>query len=1270
MCILKGLKRLQIAVLVLLVTSFGVALSGCGGAGAGVPSTSVAATSAVAVAPTAVTCSASPAQVVQGQPTTISAALLHASTPMTMRFSASAGQLSQSGNSATLASTGVDPGTVTVTCQAVDGTGSGASATTSIQVAAAPLTTSTTLTATQTAGTAGSPVALHATVLSSSVISDGSVSFLDGMQKIGTVTISAAGTASLTTTALAVGNHTISAAYSGTTALQASSSPSTTVSIEAPPVPPTVSCAALPSSVTAGQAATITASIASPSGRSTTVRFSTSAGVLTAQGSTASLNSSGLGSGVITVTCQVVDDLGQTASAVANVSVSAALSSTSLMLTSSSSPATSGKPLTLTALLTAVGGVPTGSVSFVDGGTVLGTANVSASGLATLVTSSLSTGTHVLSATYAGSAKLIASASAPMSLVVSEAAVAPTIACSASPSSITAGDLSTVVATANSLSNRAVTVHFSTSAGSLSQSGNSAILTSKGLPTGMVNIGCVATDDLGQTASASTSVAVKAPLMVTTTVLNATPNPATVGKSVTLTASVLGATSGSINFTDGGNSLGSAPIASGGTAVLTTSALSQGNHTLSASFGGDALTASSTSGAYPLVIAAAPLPPTIACSATPSSINIGDPATIVAMPNSASNRSLTLHFSSSAGSISQNGSTATLNSTGVAAGLVSISCQVTDDLGQIASASTSIAVKTRLIQTTTSIAANPNAAVVGQPVTLTGSVAGATAGTLNFSDGNQMLGSAAVSSSGGATLVTSKLTQGTHALWAAFTGTSTAATSSSGSVSLVVSPAAAPPTVACSAQPSSINPGDTATVIASAKSASNRSVSVSFATTTGTLSPNGGSAALNSAGAATGLAVITCNAVDDLGQTASATASVWINAGQGEQALTAFDFTDSIGVNIHLHFGNTPYVTNFPGLLNSMVDMGVTHYRNGVDPWAAPFEFANAEALAAVGIKGNWLIDTRDTAQNINDIVASAPHSVDAFEGPNEDDVNTGAVLSNFMQLLHDTVRSNPKTANLPIYGPTLVQFNSLTTQASVAANDDYASMHDYYFPRFPETPAYGANLFGCGAYGTMDFNICVAGVISPGHPVVSTETGYVSGTQSDEALGRYFPRILFGHLGKRVMRTYLYEMLENVDSPGYGLVRLDMTPKPGFYAIKSLITLFKDARFNTPGKLQYTLSGTMDNVQHVVFQKSDGTYMMAIWLGVASANPVAPYETYTITPQVVNIATQTPVGAASVSILDDEGHLTSSPVRTTNGATTVSINDRVTIVSFAPRNQ
>ncbi len=83
---------------------------------------------------------------------------------------------------------------------------------------------------------------------------------------------------------------------------------------------------------------------------------------------------------------------------------------TTTSIASSLNPSNAGQAVTFTASVIGSGGPPTGTVTFKDGGTVIGTAAV-AGGVATFTTTALTVGSHTISASYGGSAIFGASAS-------------------------------------------------------------------------------------------------------------------------------------------------------------------------------------------------------------------------------------------------------------------------------------------------------------------------------------------------------------------------------------------------------------------------------------------------------------------------------------------------------------------------------------------------------------------------------------------------------------------------------------------------------------------------------------------------------------------------------------------------------------------------------------------------------------------------------------------------------------------------------------------
>lgn len=74
-----------------------------------------------------------------------------------------------------------------------------------------------------------------------------------------------------------------------------------------------------------------------------------------------------------------------------------------------------------------------------------------------------------------------------------------------------------------------------------------------------------------------------------------------------------------------------------------------------------------------------PQPPTVSCSANPSTVRPGETATITAQGNSPDNKNLTYSYKSSAGNVSGNGPSATLSTEGAQPGPITVTCSVADD---------------------------------------------------------------------------------------------------------------------------------------------------------------------------------------------------------------------------------------------------------------------------------------------------------------------------------------------------------------------------------------------------------------------------------------------------------------------------------------------------------------------------------------------------------------------------------------------------------------
>jgi hypothetical protein len=206
-----------------------------------------------------------------------------------------------------------------------------------------------------------------------------------------------------------------------------------------------------------------------------------------------------------------------------------------------------------------------------------------------------------------------------------------------------------------------------------------------------------------------------------------------------------------------------------------------------------------------------------------------------------------------------------------------------------------------------------------------------------------------------------------------------------------------------------------------------------------------------------------------------------------------------------------------------------------------------------------------------------------------------------------------------------------------------------------------------------MAYNCNILALVSGSKPIMSTETGYGdapgdSGGVDDRTLARYAPRVYLEHFLHGIERTTMYEFY---DEPGngnfddYGLVRTNNTPKPSYYAIKSLTSALTDPGSTfAPKSLSYVLSGNLNNVRHLLLQKRDGTYELVAWVETQSYDSVSktdiavPAQTITLHPANLPLS-------ASVSTIGDSGALTASSLTFPGGTASFPVDDRVTIVAF-----
>ena len=148
-------------------------------------------------------------------------------------------------------------------------------------------------------------------------------------------------------------------------------------------------------------AATVTAAAGSPTGSVTFYDGTTSLGSAEVVSGQAILATNSLSAGSHTLTAAFTPTgANHRASTSDPVSQQVDKAHTTSTVVSSANPANAGQAVTFTATVSGPGGTPTGSVTFLDGATSLGSGPLNGSGQATLTTSTLASGTHHITVSY------------------------------------------------------------------------------------------------------------------------------------------------------------------------------------------------------------------------------------------------------------------------------------------------------------------------------------------------------------------------------------------------------------------------------------------------------------------------------------------------------------------------------------------------------------------------------------------------------------------------------------------------------------------------------------------------------------------------------------------------------------------------------------------------------------------------------------------------------------------------------------------------------
>lgn len=373
----------------------------------------------------------------------------------------------------------------------------------------------------------------------------GTVTFRDGATVLGTVPILGGG-ASLTTRALAVGSHTVTATYDGDTHFTtvAGAAVSTTVDKSS-----TVVAVVAPSSPVVGETVPVTVVVTAyntgpdkPSGAVDLYDGTTKVASATLSNGTASLPQSGLPIGRHGFTAVYAGDGNYLAAGSSPVQVTVGKGTATITVATGPATPVFGQPVTLTATLAAAApavGTPTGTIAFRDGSAALGEVAI-AGGTASVTVATLSAGSHGITAVYSGDGSFIPGTSPTQALAVAKGATTIDLSGPATSGfgTVAAFDV-TVAVTAPAAGTPAGRVDFydgSEALGSVSLSGGTARFKIASLPGGVRAIKAIYAGNDRFAGSASSVLSTTVEKAATDTVLTANVPVVRPGGDVTLSA--------------------------------------------------------------------------------------------------------------------------------------------------------------------------------------------------------------------------------------------------------------------------------------------------------------------------------------------------------------------------------------------------------------------------------------------------------------------------------------------------------------------------------------------------------------------------------------------------------------------------------------------------------------------------------------------------------------------------------------------------------------
>jgi hypothetical protein len=333
-------------------------------------------------------------------------------------------------------------------------------------------------------------------------------------------------------------------------------------------------------------------------------------------------------------------------------------------------------------------------------------------------------------------------------------------------------------------------------------------------------------------------------------------------------------------------------------------------------------------------------------------------------------------------------------------------------------------------------------------------------------------------------------------------------------------------------------------------------------------------------------------------------------------------FVQSLGINTHLGYPNTPYYGRAQSVITALQYLGINKIRDQSPASTSnPIINATNNALASSGIKfdvlipGNGYVDLSADLAGIDAFQHNNPGVVTAIEGPNEinawpisyrDIADTYSAGIQLTQDLWAAVQADPLLTGVSVYALTLS-----AGMPNVAASEAQLGNLAPYV-------TYGnAHIYAASSNNVWQYDmptwLPVLEQDTPSKPMVITETGYATiPKQVDEvAAAKYNLNTFFENALNGIAGTYLYELVDTASSPvdmnaedHYGEFHHNWSPKAGATAIHNMTTILQGAGSGiATGTLNYSVTG-LPPTGHAYLLGSSTAYDLAVWIDATIYNP------------------------------------------------------------------